>query len=152
MIKAELINELKELFSLSASKENIELIDLICRYEGNKLVLMILADKPEGGITLGECALLNHRLSDLLEEKNIIEGNYILEVSSPGLDRDLLTQKDFLRCKNKELVFYLNDLVNGKCQWQGMVNKADEVSVVIENAGQFLEIPLIKINKARLVI
>ncbi len=152
MIKEELINELRELFSLFAGKENLELIDLISRYEGNKLVLRVLMDRPEGGITLGECALFNRQLSNLLEEKNIIEGNYVLEVSSPGLDRDLLTQKDFLRCLNKEVVFFLNDLIDGKCQWRGIVKKVSEASVTIEDAGKVLEIPLIKINKARLVI
>lgn len=152
MIKEELISELKGLFALCAGKENIELIDLIYRYEGNKLILTVLADKPEGGITLGECALFNRQLNGRLEEKNIIESDYILEVSSPGLDRDLLTRKDFLRCKNKEAVFYLKDLVSAKLQWQGIINKVDESGVTIENAGEFLEIPLIKINKARLVI
>jgi ribosome maturation factor RimP len=166
LIKEELIQELKELFTTCSAKENIELIDLISRYEGDKLVLTILADKPQGnglasfgqshrpqgGITLGECALLNRQLSNLLEEKNIIEGDYVLEVSSPGLDRNLKAQKDFLRCLNKEVVFFLNDLVEGKCQWQGKVNKTTEDSVFIEEAGKTLEIPLVKINKARLVI
>lgn len=152
MIKAELINELKELFSFSAGKENIELIDLVCRYESNRLILRVLVDRPQGGITLGECALFNRQLSDLLEEKNIIDGDYVLEVCSPGLNRNLKTQKDFLRCINKEAVFFLNDVVSQKLQWQGIINKVNEDSVVIQNAGQILEIPLIKINKAQLVI
>jgi len=180
LIKEELIKELDELIASYLSRQNLELIELICRYEGNNLVLRILADRPEGhglassgqshrqegGITLGECALANRQLSELLEEKNIIEGNYVLEVSSPGLDRCLKRQKDFLRCLNKEAVFFLNDLVGGKCQWQGVISKVDDQSVFIgrpqghglasdsqsHNAEQLLEIPLIKINKARLVI
>lgn len=152
MIKEELVRELNELIGSCISRENLELIDLIFRYEGNKLVLRILADRPEGGITLGECALLNRQLSQLLEEKNIIEGNYVLEVSSPGLDRPLKTNKDFSRSVNKEAVFFLNDLVSDKCQWQGVISKVDGVSVFIDRSGQILEIPLIKINKAQLVI
>ncbi|MDP2927789.1 MAG: ribosome maturation factor RimP [Candidatus Omnitrophota bacterium] len=152
MVKEVLIKELNELFSLCSGKENIELIDLICRYEGNNLILRVLVDKPEGGITLGECALLNRQLGDLLEEKNIIEGDYVLEVSSPGLDRPLKRQKDFLRSLNKEAVFFLNDLVNGKCQWQGVISKVDQATVSIQAPGEILEIPLIKINKAQLVI
>jgi ribosome maturation factor RimP len=164
--KAALIKDLKELISLRLGQENLELVDLFFNQEGRKLILRILVDKPagnglastsqshkpEGGITLGQCALLNRQLGVLLEEKNIIAGDYILEVSSPGLDRRLSTQKDFLRCLNKEVVFFLNDLVNGKCQWQGLVSKVDERSVFIQNSGQILEIPLVKINKAQLVI
>lgn len=152
MTREDLIKELNVLFSDFLSQENIELVDLIYRDEGNKLALRVLADRFEGKITLGECALVNRRLNDLLAEKNIIDCDYILEVASPGLDRDLKNQKDFLRCMHKEVVFYLNDLINGKCQWQGIVNKVEQDKVFIENSGEILEIPLIKINKARLVI
>jgi len=145
-----LIKELNELFLQFLSQENIELVDLICRDESNRLVLRILVDKV-GKITLGECALVNRKLGNLLAEKNIIASDYVLEVASPGLDRNLKTQRDFLRCINKEVVFYLNDLINDKCQWQGVVNKVDNINVWIENAGEILEIPLLKINKAKLV-
>ncbi|MFA5092674.1 MAG: hypothetical protein WC543_01840 [Candidatus Omnitrophota bacterium] len=150
MVREDLIKELNELFLQFLSQENIELVDLICRDESNRLVLRILVDKV-GKITLGECALVNRKLGNLLAEKNIIASDYVLEVASPGLDRNLKTQRDFLRCINKEVVFYLNDLINDKCQWQGVVNKVDNINVWIENAGEILEIPLLKINKAKLV-
>ncbi len=180
LVKEQIIREVKDLITAYFESQGVELIDLILRYEGNKLILTILADKPagdglatdkpqgnglasfgqshsqshrpEGGITLGECALLNRQLGAILEEKNIIDCDYILEVSSPGLDRNLKTQKDFLRCLNKEVMFFLSDLINGKCQWQGLINRVEENSVFINALGQVLEIPLIKINKAKLVI
>lgn len=152
MNREDLIKALNELICSCCSNQGLELIELICRNEGNKLVLRVLADRAEGGITLGDCALLNRRLLELLEEKNIISGDYVLEVSSPGFDRPLKTGKDFLRCLNKEVVFFLNDLIDGKCQWQGKVGKVDQVSVFIQNCGRVLEIPLAKINKAKLVI
>ena len=101
---------------------------------------------------MGECAALNHRLSQLLDEKEVISNRYILEVASPGLDRLLKTKKDFMRYLHKQVVFFLNDLVNGKCQWQGEVSRVDDTGVFIDSAGQILEIPLIKINKATLII
>lgn len=152
MIKEVLIKELNVLVSACLESKNLEFVDLIYRFEGKKLILTVLADKPQGGITLQECAFLCRQLKILLEEKNIIEGDYILEVYSPGLDRLLKRQKDFLRSLNKEAVFFLNDLVNGKCQWQGVISKVDEVAVFIQVQGEILEVPLIKINKAQLVI
>jgi len=128
------------------------LIDLILRYEGNKLVIRVLADKPEGGINLGECAVLNRALSGMLEERKLIEENYLLEVSSPGLDRSLKNSKDFLRCKNKEVVFFLNEMVDGKLEWQGKVTDANEGKVIIGVKGKIVEIAFNQINKARLVI
>ena len=152
MVREALVQELNVLISGVLESKNLELIDLIHRSEGKRLILTFLADKPHGGITLQECALLCRQLKNLLEEKNIIEGDYVLEVSSPGLDRTLKRQKDFLRSLNKEVEFFLNDLVNGKCQWQGVISKVDEVTVFIQTPGEILEIPLIKINKAQLVI
>ncbi|MDD5107978.1 MAG: ribosome maturation factor RimP [Candidatus Omnitrophica bacterium] len=152
MIEDTLVKELHELISQCSARENIELVDLICRYEGNNLILRILVDRPTGGITLEDCALVNRQLSLLLEEKNIIDSNYILEVSSPGLDRCLKTEKDFLRCLNKEVVFFLNDLVKGKCQWQGLISKVGQDSVIIAQDTGEIEIPFKKINKAWLVI
>ncbi len=151
MIKEDLIEKLENLISICFSARNVEFIDLICRQEGRKLVLRILADYPFGGITLDECALLNRQLGSLLDEKNLIDSEYVLEVSSPGLDRCLKTKKDFLRSLNKEVVFFLNDLINGKCQWQGEIIKVDD-NVSIETLKQVLVIPLTKINKAQLVI
>ena len=152
MVKEELIKALNVLISRHLESKNFELIDLISRFDGQRLILTVLADKPQGGITMQECALFCCELKNLLEEKNIIEADYVLEVSSPGLDRVLKRQKDFLRSLNKEVVFFLNDLVNGKCQWQGIVNRVGESTVFIQVADEILEIPLIKINKAQLVI
>jgi ribosome maturation factor RimP len=152
LIKESLIKELEYLILPCFASANVELIDLICRQEGRKLIIRILADYPQDGITLDECAMLNRRLGELLDEKNIIPCEYILEVSSPGLDRSLKRKKDFLRCLNREVVFFLNDFIDGKCQWQGVVAKADEACVFIQSAEKIIEIPLTKINKAQLVI
>lgn len=82
--------------------QNLDLVDIIYRYEGRGLVLRVLVDKPEGGITLDECAGLNNEISRILDEKDMLQQRYILEVSSPGLDRPLNSKNDFLRCINKE--------------------------------------------------
>jgi ribosome maturation factor RimP len=152
LIKEVLTKELEVLFSNCLENQGLELIDLVYRSSGVKLILTVLVDKPQGGITLQECALVCRQLKDLLEEKSLIDSDYVLEVSSPGLDRPLKNQKDFKRSLNQEAVFFLNDLVNGKCQWQGIVNKVEDASVFIQAKNGILEIPLIKINKAQLVI
>lgn len=152
MTNEALVARLKDLFVDCFNSKNLELIDLIYRMQGNRLMLTVLADKTAGGITLGECALLCRELKTLLEEKNIIKCDYFLEVASPGLDRPLKTKHDFQRCLNKEVVFFLNDLVHGKRQWQGLICNVDEAVVSIQAPGEFLEIPLTKINKAKLII
>jgi ribosome maturation factor RimP len=145
--------ELKNIIGEYLKIQRIELVDLILRQEGRDLVLRVFADKPEGGITIGECAGLNERISSLLDEKGILEaGGYILEVSSPGLDRPLKERRDFLRCINKKARFFLNELINGKIELEGLINKVENDSVYVEVNGEVIEIPLTKINKAKQLI
>ena len=152
MLNQEIITQLNKVVRDYLAENRLELVELIHRYEGRDLVLRLLVDKPEGGISLGECALLNRKIGDILDQNDILPGHYILEVSSPGLDRMLETKEDFMRCLNKQAVFFLNDLVNGKCEWQGLISRVSETAVFIDRLGESLEIPLIKINKAKLVI
>jgi ribosome maturation factor RimP len=141
-----------ELFNAYFIDHGLELVDLILQPQGERLIITVLAHRLPGGITLAECAQLCRKLRDLLDEKQLVCGDYVLEVSSPGLDRPLKVQKDFLRNLNREAVFFLNDLVEGRCQWQGVIVKADAAAVFIQAPQGVLEIPLIKINKAQLVI
>src|SRR3989338_2341438 len=99
--------ELKIIIEDYLKTQNIDLVYLIYRYEGRDLVVRILADRPEGGISIGDCAYLNKEVSAILDAKNILEGQYILEVSSPGLDRPLRQKQDFLRCTNKRVRFFV---------------------------------------------
>ncbi|MDD5561102.1 MAG: ribosome maturation factor RimP [Candidatus Omnitrophica bacterium] len=145
-------NEIGALIRELIAAQGFVLVDLVFRQDGPGLLMSLLADRPQGGISLEECSLLNRLVRRSLDEKNILSGRYSLEVSSPGLDRPLKTKEDFIRCLNKEAVFFLNDLINGKCEWKGIVSRVDETAVFIGQAGGILEIPLIKINKAKLVI
>ena len=153
MDKQSVKQELELLFQQRFTSQGFELVDVIYRQEGKHLFLRILADRLGGGINLDECAQLSRDISQALDDNNIIESRYMLEVSSPGLDRPLKSKNDFMRCLDKQVVFFLNDLVNGKCQWEGLISRVDDTNVFIKDKiGQILEIPLTKINKATLII
>src|SRR3989338_2964160 len=85
-------------------KLGAELVDISVRRSGGRNALVITADKA-GGITLDDCAVINRHLSRYLDEfpgeGGFFNGPYYLEVNSPGLDRPLKTEKDFLRAKGK---------------------------------------------------
>ncbi|MFA5725433.1 MAG: ribosome maturation factor RimP [Candidatus Omnitrophota bacterium] len=152
MDRESLVNELKVFLEDFLRSRNLDLVDLIHRYEGRDLVLRILLDKPEGGISIGECAGLNREISDLLDEKSILQEKYILEVSSPGLDRPLETEKDFLRCLDKKVKFFLNELINGKLEWDGTIAGVNSGIVYINTQAGTMEVPLARINKAKRII
>ncbi len=134
------------------NNQGMEPVDLIYRYEGRDLFLRILADRPAGGITLDECARLNSQISLVLDEKDLIQTRYILEVSSPGLDRPLATKNDFLRCLDKRVRLFLRCQINGKWELEGRIKSAQDENVDLEIDGQSLKIPFSDIAKAKQVI
>lgn len=129
--------------------QGIELVDLIYRYGGRDLVLRILADRPQGGITLDDCAYLNSEIGRIMDEKNILEEYCILEVASPGLDRSLKTKSDFLRNLNKKVKLFLSEKINSKMELDGDITGATDTSVYIDIKGEKKEIPLSKIIKGK---
>ena len=132
--------------------KGLDLVDLIYRYEGRDLFLRILVDLPQGGISVGDCTQVNKEIGEILDEKDMLEGSYILEVSSPGLDRSLKTKSDFLRCLGKKIRFFLSEPVNDRIEWEGLISTAGDDTVVINSGETSIGIPLAKINKAKQVL
>lgn len=83
-------------------ENNFELVDVEYVREAGTWYLRVYIDK-EGGITLNDCEMVNRKLSDLLDEHDYVEDSYILEVSSPGLGRQLKKDKDFKRSIGEEV-------------------------------------------------
>lgn len=152
MDKDALTQLLTEEISKYLNALSFELVDLILRHEGNDLVLRIFVDRSEGGITIGECATLNNDIGRLLEEKKLLTEGYVLEVSSPGLDRPLVSKNDFKRNLNKMVKLFLKEKVSGKLEWDGIINNVNDETVSIDVKGQILEIPLVLINKGKPLI
>lgn len=92
----------EELIAPIVEKYHYELVDVEFVKEAGSWHLRAYIDK-EGGITIDDLTVVNHELSDLLDEKDFIEESYILEVSSPGLLRPFKKPKDFMRNLGKEV-------------------------------------------------
>lgn len=149
MVREDIIQELNKLFEGYLKARGLDLVDFICRHEGRRLSLRILVDRPEGGVTLSACADLNRTLGDIIEEKGILEESYILEVSSPGLDRPLKNAKDFARCRDRNIRFFFNEPINGKWELEGRIDKVEGDSVCIDIGGGMLAVPLSKITAGK---
>ena len=89
-------------------KEGLELVELSISDRGHKTLVRVFADRPGGGISIDECARLSGKLSDWFDLENVFERAYILEVSSPGLDRPLASRRDFERKLGRELRVWLS--------------------------------------------
>ena len=152
MYSQEVIAQVKSIIERYTTSQNLDLVDIIYRYEGRELFLRILVDRPEGGITLEECASLNHNIGSILDEKDIVGQRYILEVSSPGADRPLTTKKDFLRCAGRNVKFFLREKIKEKIELDGIIEKVSEDTVFINTKQGAAEIPISKIRKAKQVL
>lgn len=102
MKKQELISHVERISEEIAKELGYEIVDVDYVKEGPNWYLKIFADK-EGGFSIDDCVALSRRVESALEENDPLETPYILEVSSPGLDRPLKKPKDFARSLGKLL-------------------------------------------------
>lgn len=109
------------------------------RLQGGKTAtLQIMADRPEGGINVEDCAEISTAVSATLDVEDPIEDNYHLEVSSPGIDRPLTRLKDFGTFEGYEARLDLNQAIDGRKKFKGVLAGVEgtEVLINIEDKGQ----------------
>jgi ribosome maturation factor RimP len=117
--------------------------------------LQIMAEKPDTlQLDLSDCEVISRRLSDVLDEKDPIEGSYRLEVSSPGIDRPLTRLADFEDWKGHEARIAIAEPLNGRKQFSGTLMGIGEGNVVhlAGKDGQDYVIPFASIHSAKLLL
>ncbi len=122
------------------------LVDIKYAREGKGWVLRVYVDREEGGITLNECREISEQLSAELDVEDFIPGAYLLEVSSPGVDRPLKTYSDFRRVKNRKVEVFFKEPLGKRRSIEGVVLAVYEDAVLLESEAGEVEIPFEKIN------
>lgn len=112
------VEQLEKLIEPLLVQERAELVDLRFAKEGSRWVLRVFVDK-EGGITLDDCEHVSDRISALLDETDPIQASYVLEVSSPGLDRIIKKKKDFEKFAGKTVKLRLKVPDAGQRNFKG---------------------------------
>ena len=116
-------------------------------------VLQVMAErKDRKAMTVDDCADLSRAISPVLDEKDPIEDNYTLEVSSPGIDRPLVKLEDFDRFKGFEAKVEALSLINGRKRFSGRLQGIDGQDVVLLFEGNDVRIPFGQIAKAKLLL
>lgn len=113
------------------SKNKFDLVDVEYVKEGGNWFLRAYIDK-EGGITVDDCELVSRELSDLLDKNDYIPDAYILEVSSPGLGRQLKKEKDFARSIDKEVEVKLYKTIDKQKEFVGILISYDSEIITIQ--------------------
>ena len=111
---------------------------------GKTRILQIMADRPDGGIEVDECGQISTVVSAVLDVEDPIEDAYVLEVSSPGIDRPLTRLKDFDAWAGWEARIETTELIDGRRRFKGTLagTEGDEVLIEIEDGGEPVTIGL----------
>ena len=123
----------------------------------NGATVQIMAERPEGTITVEECAEISRRLSPVLDVHDPMKGQYTLEVSSPGIDRPLVRPSDFDAWAGYEAKIEMKELISGRKRFRGVLEgiEGEEVRIEVELdqlGRQVIGLPLGLIGEARLVL
>lgn len=114
------------------TENNYELVDVEYVKEVGNYYLRVFLDK-EGGITINDLEAVSRKLSELLDEKDFIMESYILEVSSPGLGRQLKKDKDFKRSLGEEVEIKLFRAIDKQKEFVGFLKSYDDTTIVISD-------------------
>lgn len=143
-------NKIQELAESLVSSEGMELVDLEYRREGRRWVLRLFVDK-DGGVTLDDCAYISRELGDLLDVKEAIPQAYVLEVSSPGLNRRVRKEEDFSRFAGRKIKLRLVSPIEGRKNIVGQLVGIEDGEVIVAAAEGRCSVALEDIARANLV-
>jgi ribosome maturation factor RimP len=144
-----MIDKIKEIIDPVLREEGAELVETIYRPEAIGKVLRLLVTK-EGGIQLADCARLNEKIGQALDESDIMTEPYVLEVDSPGIDRPFKTKRDYERAIGRLIRVTLNERIMDKKEYIARLEEVSDTGVKIDAKKKgIIEIPFEKVMRAR---
>ena len=129
-IRKQVRRRVEEIADSLLKDEGLELVDLEYRREGRRWVLRLFIDK-EGGVTIEDCAAVSRDLGDILDAKDAVPEAYVLEVSSPGLNRRVRKKEDFSRFTGRKVEVRLTVPQDGRRKIVGNILGVEGEAVVV---------------------
>ena len=114
----------EELITPILERMHFELVDVEYVKEGGTWYLRAYIDK-EGGITVNDCEAVAREMNEILDREDFVEDSYVFEVSSPGLDRPLKKEKDYVRSMGKEIEIRTYRAINREKEFYGILSAYD---------------------------
>lgn len=150
---AKITQVVKSLAEDAAKKYDCSLFDIEYKKEGADYVLRVFIEKenPDENISINDCENVSRYLSDLLDESDPISNAYMLEVSSPGIDRPLRNKDDYEKYKGRTVDVVLFTKINGAKFLSGTLTGYGDDYVTIDDNGE-IKIPLDKISSIKLAV
>ncbi len=144
--------EVERLILPILEEEGMELVDIEYKMGKGRSILRLYINKPEG-VKINDCERVSKRIDPILERSDIIGGRYLLQVSSPGLDRPLKKEEDFKRFIGRLIKVKTFSPIDNQKTFVGTLKDYKEERVALETKeGKIIEIPMKHIAKANLEI
>ncbi len=134
-----------------AQKENVEIVDIEYVAENGQKVLRIYIDHPDG-VNLDLCTKMSHIFGGEIDKDDPIKEHYVLEISSPGIDRILKKEKDFLRFKGFNIKVTTITAINGQKHFKGQLVAVAGGKIVVDDVtNKISEIEIKNILRAQVI-
>jgi len=145
----EIISNLWAMIEPILEPENIDLVDVEFKLENGRWVLRVFIDTA-GGVSLADCERVSRQIGALLDMEDPIEHRYVLEVSSPGINRVLRKEKDFTAFAGSPVRIRTRRKLNGRRNFNGILKGMENSRIVVDVNGIPVEIDLHDMEKATL--
>ncbi len=149
IFEEEIIGHVEKLLLPILREEAIDLADMEFKSSGKRWMLRIYIDRP-GGVTIADCERVNRELGRILDVEDLIDHPYTLEVSSPGLTRQLKKREDFTRYKGRLCRIITKEKVYDRNEFKGKIRDVIDDKVEIEGKINVFTVPICAIKKANL--
>jgi ribosome maturation factor RimP len=159
MAPGDLIEQVRAIAGRVAESYGLEIFDVQFRREASGMVLRVQIDRPgpaataEESVSVEDCAKLSRDLSAILDVDDVVPTAYVLEVSSPGLDRPLTRARDYERFAGRQAKLVMRQPVDGQGYFRGRLCGVDNGNVLIEGEDRRTHrVPLDLITRANLEV
>ncbi len=158
MFTEERLAQIEALVSPVLTAYGLTLVDVEWRREGRRWVLRFSLDRGQGmggkpgeGLTIADCQRFSQEIGDLLDVSDLIPWSYDLEVSSPGLDRELRKERELRWAVGKAVHCWVREPQDGRTEFSGRLQAVTEQTLILEEAGgPVRELSRSRVTKARL--
>ena len=151
MAQSKVVNVVEKLIRGPVEEMGLELVDVEFVKEGGHWYLRIFIDK-DGGVGLDDCQAVSDVVNPLLDEKDPIAQSYLLEVSSPGIERPLKKLRDFEQFLGHNINATTFSPINGSKKFTGRLLRASAQEIVLDSKGLEVAIPMSQLASASLAV
>ncbi|MGI2905865.1 ribosome maturation factor RimP [Tolypothrix sp. VBCCA 56010] len=133
-----------------AEELGLEVVGVVFHTNQRPPVLRVDIRNPQQDTGLNDCERMSRALEASLDGSDIIPDAYVLEVSSPGISRQLTTDREYLSFKGFPVIVFTSQPYDGQQEWIGQLIRRDEISVYLNQKGRVIEIPRTLISRVQL--